>query len=306
MLDALDKAILNELGTNCRTSYQKIAEKHKISSTAVKKRVEKLIETGVLSNFVVEYNLAMIDGEFFMALIQTDSSVKEAEFIQALGRHPMIAEVGALAGGQFIVFGSYVGSQGLREVGHFLRSQQGSEEVEIHTLLFSRGKKIQLKRLHLRILQHLLVDPRMPVTEIAKKTGLAARTVSRGINEIIDSEAVRLSIRWNLNATDAITFLLKVHWDEKQAGIDDIYSWLRESFPIEFWEPLICASEPIMFPAFVVENLSDIERITNTVERAEFVIDTTTLIGKPSKSFPDLRRYRLEESIRDAGLLQDS
>jgi DNA-binding Lrp family transcriptional regulator len=303
MLDALDKAILNILGQNCRTSYQTIAEKQGISATAVKKRVEKLVETGVLSQFTVEYNLAMIDAEFFMALVDTDGSVPERQLIDIFGENRMIAEAGALTGGQYILFGSYIGSLGLKEISDFLRNQDSVRNVELHTLLFIQGRKERLKRLHLRVLRLLLTDPRMPITKIAKECGLAARTVSRAIDEILDSETVRLSIRWNLNASDAITFLLKLVWDEKKRSFDDVYSWLRKRFPQEFWEPLISAGESVMFPAFVVESLRDVERITNVISQEPFIKSTTTLLGKPSRSFKDLRRYRLEEDIRAAGFL---
>ena len=298
MIDSLDKSILNELGSNCRTSYQKISEKYSVSATAVKKRVEKLIQSGIIAEFIIEFNLAMIDGEFFVAVIRTDSSVIEEKFIEILGSNEMISEVGALTDGVFIVFGSYIGSEGLMKIGKFLRTQHSTIDVEIHTLLFPKGQKFRLKNLHLRVLRCLLDDPRMPVTKIAKKTGLAARTVSRAIDEILESQAVRLSIRWNLNAADSITFLSKITWDEGKSDIDSIMQWLRNEFPVEFWEPLISADSPTMFPAFVVESLRDVEKITRKLQQADFVESVVTLIGKPSRSFYDLRRYRLEELLK--------
>jgi DNA-binding Lrp family transcriptional regulator len=298
MIDSLDKSILNELGSNCRISYQKIAEKYSVSATAVKKRVEKLVESGVIAEFIIEFNLAMISGEFFVAVIRTDSSVIEEKFIETLGSNEMISEVGALTDGVFIAFGSYIGSEGLMKIGKFLRTQQSTVDVEIHTLLFPKGQKFQLKNLHLRVLRCLLDDPRMQVTKIAKKTGLAARTVSRAIDEILESQAVRLSIRWNLNAADSITFLSKITWDEGKSDIDSIMQWLRNEFPVEFWEPLISADSPTMFPAFVVESLRDVETITRKLQQANFVDSVVTLIGKPSRSFYDLRRYRLEELLK--------
>lgn len=303
MLDSLDKGILNDLGMNCRISYQKLADKYGLSATAVKKRVEKLVESGVIAQFIVEFNLAMIDGEFFLALISTDASVEENQFIESLGSNPMISEVGALAGGAYIVFGSYIGSKGLLDIGKYLRTLPSVEKVDIHTLLFPRGKKTDLKKLHLRVLSHLLSDPRLAATKIAKKTGLATRTVSRSIDEILESESIRLSIRWNLNATDSITFLSQIRWDEEKTDMEGILSWLRKTFPVEFWEPLISVNEPIMFPAFVVGSLRDVERVTRILEEATFIKTVVTLIGKPSRSFPDLRRYQLENLLRDSHLL---
>jgi DNA-binding Lrp family transcriptional regulator len=300
MIDTLDKAILNELGMNCRTSYQSLAEKHGVSATAIKKRVEKLIEAGILTGFIVELNLAMIDGEFFLALIDTNSSAKEEEFIELLGSNEMISEVGALAGGSYIAFGSYIGATGLSEIGHFLRKLDSVSNVEIHTLLFPRGKKYKLKRLHLRVLKHLINDPRMAVKRIAKETGLAARTVSRAIDEILESEAVRLSIRWNLNAGESITFLSKIRWDDDKTDFETVMDWLRKEFKTEFWEPLISANEPVMFPAFVVDTLRDVERVTKILEQKDFVTSVITLIGKPSRSFHDLRRYHLEDMLKSS------
>ncbi len=299
MIDPLDKAILSELGANCRVSYQTIADKNGISATAVKKRVEKLIESGVIVQFIVELNLAMIDGEFFLALIQTDASVAEEKFIATLGPHHMISEVGALTGGMYIAFGTYIGSEGLMEIGKFLRTLKSVKGVEIHTLLFPKGMKFKLKHLHRRVLTQLLDDPRTPVTKIAKETGLAARTVSRAIDEILKSESVRLSIRWNLNATDSITFLSKIVWDEEKTNLGSLMDWLRREFPVEFWEPLISAGSPALFPAFVVDSLRDVERITNKLQHADFITSVVTLIGKPSRSFYDLRRYCLEEMVKE-------
>ncbi len=303
MIDSLDKQIINQLGMNCRISYQTLAEKHGVSATAIKKRVEKLIESGVIVEFIVEFNLAMIDAEFYLALIHTDASAYEEYFIETLGSNRMVSEVGILAGGMCIVFGSYQGSSGLLEIGKYLRSQESVTKVDIHTLLFPRGKKFHLKKLHLRVLRHLIDDPRMAVTKIAKKTGLATRTMSRAIDEILESEAVRLSIRWNLNATDSITFLSQIRWDEDKVDLDGIMSWLRKEFPVEFWEPLISASAPTMFPAFVVDTLRDVERVTRKLHHQDFITSVVTLIGKPSRSFYDLRRYELEKMLKENSLL---
>ena len=75
MLDLLDKGILNDLGNNCRFSYKTLADKYRVSSTAIKKRVEKLISSGVIAKFTIEYHLSMIDGEFFLALVHTDATI---------------------------------------------------------------------------------------------------------------------------------------------------------------------------------------------------------------------------------------
>ena len=50
-LDLLDKQIILALNVNCRTSYQALAHELGLSVNAVKKRINKLIETGVILEF---------------------------------------------------------------------------------------------------------------------------------------------------------------------------------------------------------------------------------------------------------------
>jgi DNA-binding Lrp family transcriptional regulator len=301
MLDALDKAILQGLGANCRLSYQTLAKQNGVTATAVKKRIDRLLETGVIVTFTVELNLAMIDADYLLILVYTDEQHDNDKSAKEIGQHRMVSEVGVLAGSTIIAFASYQDAKDLAELRSFLISLEGVTEVEMHTLLFPRGKKMELKRLHIKILRCLVDDPRMPATEIANRTGLAVRTVTRGINEILEGEGVRISLRWNLNAADCITFLMQIEWDEHKASLDDILGWLREHFPQEFWEPLICASENMMFAAFVVETLKDMSRIGHEIRTCPLVISHTSLLGEPSRSYPDIRRYRLEELLEREG-----
>ena len=297
MLDALDKAILQDLGANCRLSYQTLAKKHNVTATAIKKRIGRLIDSGVIADFTVELNLAMIDADYLLILIERDAIGDEEELVELIGAHTMVSEVGALAGSMIIAFASFQGAEDLTELRTYLKQLKGVKSVEMHTLLFPKGKKMDLKHLHLRVLRCLLEDPRMNVTDIAARTGLAARTVTRAINEILDGEGVRLSLRWNLNAGDHIAFLAKIEWDETSASFMEIIEYFRRSYKEAFWEPLVSASENIMFPAFVVESLKDVEQITHEIGELPYIKSVVTFLGKPSKSFSDLRRYRLEEML---------
>ena len=287
LLDALDKAILNGLGLNCRVSYQTLAKQNGVTATAVKKRIDRLLETGVIVTFTAELNLAMIDADYLLILVYTDGQHDDGKLADEIGQNQMVSEVGVLSGSMIIAFASYRDAKDLAELRSFLMSMDGVTKVEMHTLLFPRGKKMELKHLHIKILRCLVDDPRMPVTEIADRTRLAARTVTRGINEILEGEGVRISLRWNLNAADCITFLMKIEWDESRANLGDV---------------LGCASENMMFAAFVVETLKDMSRIGNEIRICPFIISHAALLGEPSKSYPDIRRYKLEEILESKGV----
>ena len=52
--DDIDKIVIRRLKENARVPYTKIAEEIGLSEAAVRKRVEKLVEEGVIKKFTVE------------------------------------------------------------------------------------------------------------------------------------------------------------------------------------------------------------------------------------------------------------
>lgn len=56
-LDEKDIIILEMLKRNSRTPYSEIAEKLGISKTAVKKRISRLVEAGIIKKFTIEYEV---------------------------------------------------------------------------------------------------------------------------------------------------------------------------------------------------------------------------------------------------------
>ena len=56
-LDEKDLIILDMLKRNSRTPYSEIAEKLGISKTAVKKRINRLVEMGIIKKFTIEYEV---------------------------------------------------------------------------------------------------------------------------------------------------------------------------------------------------------------------------------------------------------
>jgi len=93
-VDPIDKKILLALDSNCRLSYQALADQVCISANAVRKRFDRLIETGVIEEFVVLLRPDMVGSEYLVALVQTDGTENEEEFIEYLGANPNIVQAG--------------------------------------------------------------------------------------------------------------------------------------------------------------------------------------------------------------------
>lgn len=258
-----------------------MADKLGITATAVKKRVTKLLERGVIDRFITTLNFEMIDSDLVLAIVQTDGSEFEEDFIDELGEPSFVFQVSPIAcgkGGLYAVFAVTSGLSGLSEFGTFIRTLKPVANSEIHVLLYPKGKKVNLTKTQLRVLKYLVENPRMSIVEIADLSGMTARRIRRTIEELQEGEGILFAVIWNLGIGGLTEVLLRIEWDEKNTDHESVIAWLRKRYPLEYWSPFISAAFPVIFARFVVEKLETIESIAREVKRAPFVKSLSTLV----------------------------
>jgi DNA-binding Lrp family transcriptional regulator len=262
-------------------TYKKMADKLGLTATAIKKRVTKLLERGVIDRFMTTLNFDMIDSDLLLAVIQTDGSEFQEDIIEEIGNDPKVIQVSSVAcgkGGLYCVFAVTSGVTGLSDFGAFIRTLEPVIDSEIHVLLYPRGKKTTLTNLQLRVLKQLVDNPRMSIVELAELTGMTARRVRRIVDELQESEGILFSVLWNLGIGGLTEVLLRIEWDEKTTSHEEIIDTLRREYPLEFWTPFISAAYPVVFARFVVEKLETIESIARSVRRSPYVKSMSALV----------------------------
>ncbi|MHA2323416.1 MAG: Lrp/AsnC family transcriptional regulator [Candidatus Thorarchaeota archaeon] len=81
-------------------TYKTMADKLGLSATAVKKRITKLLERGVIDRFITTLNYEMIDSDLLLSIIQTDGSEFQEDFIDEMGKNPSVIQVSSVACGK--------------------------------------------------------------------------------------------------------------------------------------------------------------------------------------------------------------
>ena len=303
-LDLIDKTIMVEIASNCRISYKSLSSKTGLSSNAVKNRVTALLESGTISRFSVALTAAMIDAEFFMALVTTDGTEDIDQFVGRMGEHPMVGHISLLAsagGGAYLLWGQYIGSSMLTAFRKFLHSPDEVQKIEIHTIIGPRGKKVELSNLHLRILAVLQDNPRAMINDIAHDTDLSPKTVRRAIRELMNGEGIVFSARPDMAAGKIVNFFVRFDWDENEITMDKVVKWLEGTYPVELWDPTPSAPDPVFFSEFVVENLQEAEAIARYIRSRAFIKSTATLVSYSNQKFSYFAETMLDEMIREAG-----
>jgi DNA-binding Lrp family transcriptional regulator len=302
-MDFIDRGIMWELHENCRVSYQTLAKKFGLTANAVRGRINKMIETGIIDSFVVTLSVEMIDSDMMFALVHTDGLEDSEEFIRRLGQSPMVIVASLVAcpeGGVYQIFAQYIKSEGLSELGSFIRSNQEVTRVEIFPILYPRGGKTKLTKADLRVLKVLVEDARMPTMEIAKKTGFTSRRVRRILNHFQETDSIWTAVRWNLNASDYIQFIMRITYDEKAIKSDELVAWLKESFPRKYWDVYFVSTSPEVLVEFVVDSLRDVEQILQNMKKTKFIKTVSPLLRFSESKFPWLGELYLRKMIAES------
>jgi len=299
-VDAIDKGILRDLEHNCRITYEELSRKHGISANAIRKRITRLEETNVISAYVVSLSTAMIGSEFVFAILSTDGSRDEVEFVDKIGVNPWIIAASSYTDGTYLLIGEYTSTDELMAIATHLRSLDSVVDVELHTILQSKQGTTSLGNLHLRVIKCLLDDARMPIVEIANNTGLTARRVRRVLEEIEESNSVFASILLELGAASSIPFVIWFNYDQQKISPRELETWLEENYDMPLWQVFLSVAEPVAGGLFAVDTLTELDEIVRSIRGNDFIKTAKVSISTYHAYFDGPRARKLRDMIETA------
>lgn len=313
IVDELDKAIMVALDGNGRVSYQVLARRLGVSYNAVKKRVNRLLEVGAIMKFAIELSLAMLDADFFNALIKTDGSEDLDLFMEQLGQRPEFFVIRRFADGSYFGEGSVVGAQGLIELGRFLRRLPVITNVELHPAVLltpvlssrskgnTRGQKVTFTAMQLQVLRCLVEDPRMSITTIARQSGLTPRRIRTILKELQEGGGLHITVRWDRSSFGDIELVVLIQYDDTTTTPSEIFEWFKDQYPFEYWVSAIWADEPTVVVSLTVKDLRAAEAIGAAVKAAPFTKDAMIRVSYPHRRFQGLLDTGLRDLLVEAG-----
>jgi Lrp/AsnC family leucine-responsive transcriptional regulator len=307
-LDSIDMAILRELLRNCRVSYRAIARKTGLSPNAAKNRVEKIIESGAITRFVVKLKTKAAGAGCFLGLVLTDGTEDIQDFASRIGENPMIfnvTELACVSGGRYMVGGEHSSRTMLDEYETFLRDLDEVQDVEFHTMHSTdvgQSCPAKFSRVQLRVLKCIIQDARMQINEIAERTGMASKTIRRALRELMDGGDIRFTVGFGPEVEGMVDIFVRITWDDGMISEDELIEWLWSEYPDEFWAPWTSESEAVLFASFIVGSLLDAQRIAHQIRGAPFVRSSTLLVSLTSTKFLAYSEMKLKEMLDEAGV----
>ncbi len=116
-LDEVDKRILELLKQNSRLSFSEIARQFGFSDVAIRKRIEKLVERGVVKRFTCELDYAKLGKPVSAFIFIKTRADRTSEVLDALKEIPDIQEIYQVMGEYDIIARANVSSiEALKEM----------------------------------------------------------------------------------------------------------------------------------------------------------------------------------------------
>ena len=194
------------LSRDGRTSYRNMSCTVKITPNAVKKRIHKLRSSGVIQRFVVRVNPVLLGyaKECYVTIKYIDKEISEGDIIKKLN---LVGDVQ--------VYAKQMGRSSICA----LAVKSGAEDkiTPLEELLkpaivesrFISYKPVSIK-IHssdFKIIKSLLSNPRIQVEDIARKTSLSTKTVTRRLEKLRENHIIEFGIIRNISSIQLVGYI---------------------------------------------------------------------------------------------------
>ena len=213
-MDEIDFIILKKLLENSRVTYRELGEIINMSVSAVHKRVNKLVEEGIIDGFIARPSVISL--KYLWVLIFGTSSAKSmGDVSKELGQHESIKAI-AIAGNKYFYISAYLRNiSELQEFSSYVSktAQMAEPTVGIINLPYITEPE-HLTPIDYKILRSLNKNSRKSITDITDDTGLSPKTVRKRLDRIIENNLAEFIIELRLLYKDCFVNIFHLFLNE--------------------------------------------------------------------------------------------
>ncbi|MGQ0638378.1 MAG: AsnC family transcriptional regulator, partial [Nitrososphaerota archaeon] len=260
-MDKIDIKILSHLLNNCRTPDRQIGKSVGISGSAVKSRIQKMIDNKIIEEFTLKIEPPVLGYSVLYFVVAGKDLKNILEQVRLIGEPFFVVPC---VGG--ITVCSIVVKEDPNQKMELAKNLM--KDVRVLSIFEAQnpGIRSDLTKTDLEIIDILLKDPRMKIDQTAKSTGLSTKTVARSLDKLQHDEAIQFTLVYNpVKMTGYIPFaiLVGVTRNVKQTLLK-----LEKEFSESFLQkPFVNMNQIVLF--FYSDNIFKLDELTQKVHKIE-------------------------------------
>lgn len=228
-MDLIDLQIAKLLLLNCRITYREIGEILNLSVNAIYKRVQNMIDSGVIRAFTARPSLIGLKAINILVFGQSEGKNLN-ELSEELGDHKSIFFVGN-AGGNFLYIDGYLRNMSeLHEYTEFVsRIAKFNEFTTCVKELPYRINPEVLTKLDYKILRALGNNAKRSIADLADDVDTSAKTIRKRVKRMMEYNLVEFSINFAPQTEGTIVSQFHVYLN-KNIDYDNEYKRINEQY----------------------------------------------------------------------------
>jgi DNA-binding Lrp family transcriptional regulator len=277
-MDKTDVALVRLLLVNSRLSYGKLAEKLGLSVNAVHKRIQSLIETGVIRKFTAKLGAlaATFVNVFIWGTSQLNSLRGLPDKLKTQGSIYWLA----VGGGKYLYIGAYLRNiNELEPLVRYVRKEAGITDPTVGIMAVSafpipanlESINTALCDLDYRIIRSLRDNARKAISDVADEIGVSAKTVRRRLVRMIKNWLIELSIEWYPDASNDIVTLFDIRLKPNN-DISIAYKIIKKYSPNVLFSWSFANIANALTLAVWTNSMKELQSIRENLEKEEAVL----------------------------------
>jgi len=212
-MDDVDFRLIQVLRDNSRATYRELADELGLSVNSAHKRVQDLIDLGIIKQFRVFLTPKALP-QYTVRVCGRSDTTSIDDTAKALGKDPHTARVVVSSGNSFHVVGMLEDVSDINEYANFV-IRNGlimNPTVRLLDAPPQEAKpKVSLSDLDYRIIASLQNDGRKQIVDIAGELGTSAKTVRRRLRRMEENELVHYGVIYDHASLGGIFTLLDAY-----------------------------------------------------------------------------------------------
>jgi len=268
-MDKIDIILSLLLMQNSRQTYRELAKICQLSVNAVHKRIQALIDTGIIRAFVTKISLYALN--IIWVLVFGDSEKgSQDEVREKLGNHENIHWV-VNGGGKSLYIGLY-----LRDISEldscisFIKEVAKIENQRIGIINYTGNNppsNLKFSQLDYEILYSLRNNSRKSIMDVASELGIAAKTVRRHLENMVENKMVEFSIEWYPDAANDINSIFHVELDQSTNKEEMVSNLLQKYFPNVMYCWAFSTLPNLLLVGVWTPTIAEVEKMRENVQK---------------------------------------
>ena len=271
-MDNLDIKILSRLLNNCRESDRQIGIELRISGGAVRARIQKMLEKKIIEEFFIKVEPTVLGYGVLYFVVSGENVAEILEQARLVGEPYFVVPcVGGI---------TVCGISVKKDMNQKIElAKKLMKDVRVLTIFEAEnpGFNSNLTKTDLEILEELIKNPRQRIEQIAKKTKMSTKTITRCLEKLHKNNGIQFTLVYDpKKIEDFIPHAILIWID---GNLKETLENLNDSFSESYLQiPFIAKNQIVLF--MYSDNIFKMDELTQKVRNIKNVKSADLFIPK--------------------------